>query len=259
MDAYDHMKTVRAIGDFISDDLSNWYIRRARRRFFAEGMSTDKKSAYATTYEILTGVARMMAPVAPFISDEIYTKLTGAATVHTAYYPEAKNELIDEKVEEQAAALDEKKEAFDAWADGVKEEAAEKKDEYAEQAESIREEVKEKALDDVEEIRGSIQKPDDELEQLPVTRREPSIPQYVPKTYTREIPSEPVSDDNSVYNVDDEVQPVGNGVKASVSDRSDKKSDNKVLWIILAVVAAIIVAGCCAFTLIFALMRAAIG
>ena len=101
MDQYDHMRTVRAIGDFISDDLSNWYIRRARRRFFAEGMEQDKQAAYATTFEILKGVAQMMAPVAPFISDEIYTKLTGETTVHTSYYPEADESLIDEKVEER--------------------------------------------------------------------------------------------------------------------------------------------------------------
>ena len=101
MDQYDHMKTVRAIGDFISDDLSNWYIRRARRRFFAEGMELDKQSAYATTYEVLVGLSKMMAPVAPFISDEIYTKLTGDITVHTTYYPEANDSLIDEKVEER--------------------------------------------------------------------------------------------------------------------------------------------------------------
>jgi isoleucyl-tRNA synthetase len=64
-------------------------------------MTLDKKSAYATTYEVLVGVARMMAPIAPFISDEIYTKLTGAETVHTAYYPEAREDLIDENVEER--------------------------------------------------------------------------------------------------------------------------------------------------------------
>ena len=101
MDNYDHMKTVRAIGEFIDGDLSNWYIRRARRRFFAEGMSTDKLAAYATTYEVLVGVAKMMAPVAPFISDEVYTKLTGEPTVHTAYYPEADESLIDAETEKR--------------------------------------------------------------------------------------------------------------------------------------------------------------
>ena len=101
MEQYDHMKTVRAIGDFIGEDLSNWYIRRARRRFFAEGMDVDKQSAYATTYEILVGLSKLMAPFAPFISDEIYTNLTGETTVHIAYLPEADENLIDEKVEER--------------------------------------------------------------------------------------------------------------------------------------------------------------
>ena len=54
------MKTVRAISDFVTEDLSNWYIRRARRRFYTSGMSEDKKSVYATTYEVLEGVARLM-------------------------------------------------------------------------------------------------------------------------------------------------------------------------------------------------------
>lgn len=105
MDEYDHMRTVRAIGEFIDEDLSNWYIRRARRRFFAEGagedMSLDKRAAYATTYEVLVGLSKMMAPVAPFISDEIYTKLTGEQTVHTAYYPEADETKIDAAAEER--------------------------------------------------------------------------------------------------------------------------------------------------------------
>ncbi|MCQ2547472.1 MAG: isoleucine--tRNA ligase [Clostridia bacterium] len=95
MDSYDHMKTVHAINDFVVEDLSNWYIRRARRRFYAPELDLDKRSVYATTYEILVGVARLIAPIAPFIADEIYTKLTGEKTVHTAYMPEAKEELID--------------------------------------------------------------------------------------------------------------------------------------------------------------------
>ena len=101
LDAYDHMRMVRAVNDFVVEDLSNWYIRRARRRFYAEGMDDDKKSVYATTYEILVGVAKLIAPIAPFISDEIYVKLTGETTVHTAYYPEANEDLIDEKAEER--------------------------------------------------------------------------------------------------------------------------------------------------------------
>lgn len=101
MDVYDHMKTVKAITEFITEDLSNWYIRRARRRFYAEGMDEDKKAVYATTYEVLLGLSLMMAPIAPFISDEIYVKLTGNKTVHAAFYPECNEGLIDKAVEER--------------------------------------------------------------------------------------------------------------------------------------------------------------
>ena len=101
LDEYDHMKMVRAMSDFVVEDLSNWYIRRARRRFYAEGMDTDKMSVYATTYEVLTGVVKLIAPIAPFISDEMYIKLTGETTVHTAFYPKADESLIDEAVEER--------------------------------------------------------------------------------------------------------------------------------------------------------------
>ena len=64
-------------------------------------MTDDKKSVYATTYEVLVGVAKLIAPFAPFLSDEIYTKLTGEETVHVAYFPEANLDLIDKKVEER--------------------------------------------------------------------------------------------------------------------------------------------------------------
>ena len=101
LDSYEHMRMVRTINDFVVEDLSNWYIRRARRRFYTEEMDEDKKSVFATTYEILVGVAKLIAPIAPFISDEMYIKLTGNETVHTAYYPEADENLIDEKVEER--------------------------------------------------------------------------------------------------------------------------------------------------------------
>lgn len=99
MNRYDHMKSVRKIQDFVSEDLSNWYIRRARRRFWGEALTDDKKSVYATTYEILVGVAQLAAPFAPFITDEIYTKLTGEESVHLSFYPVAKDECIDKTVE----------------------------------------------------------------------------------------------------------------------------------------------------------------
>ena len=101
MDQYDHMKTVRAINDFVNEDLSNWYIRRARRRFYAEELTEDKKSVYATTYEILVGTAKLIAPIAPFISDEMYVNLTGEDTVHTAYFPKADMSLVDKDTEKR--------------------------------------------------------------------------------------------------------------------------------------------------------------
>lgn len=101
MNQYDHMKTVRAITEFVAEDLSNWYVRRARRRFYAEEMTLDKQSVYATTYEVLVGVSQLIAPIAPFISDEIYTNLTGEETVHTANFPVADLSLVDESVEER--------------------------------------------------------------------------------------------------------------------------------------------------------------
>lgn len=101
MDNYDHMKSVRKIQDFVSEDLSNWYIRRARRRFWEDEMTEDKKSVYLTTYEILVGVSQLAAPFAPFLMDEIYTNLTGEESVHLSYYPEANEALIDPNTEER--------------------------------------------------------------------------------------------------------------------------------------------------------------
>ncbi len=99
MDDYDHNRSVKLIMDFVNEDLSNWYIRRARRRFYAEGMSEDKKAVYSTTYELLVGLSKLMAPFAPFITDELYCSLTGEETVHTAYFPKADEKLIDDALE----------------------------------------------------------------------------------------------------------------------------------------------------------------
>ena len=101
MERYDHMKTVRKIQDFVTEDLSNWYIRRARRRFWAEEMNEDKKSVYTTTYEVLVGISQLIAPFAPFIADEIYTKLTDNESVHISFFPKENNALIDKNVEKR--------------------------------------------------------------------------------------------------------------------------------------------------------------
>ena len=101
MDNYDHMKAVRKIQNFVVEDFSNWYIRRARRRFWATELTDDKKSVYSATYEILVGISKLMAPLAPFISEEIYQNLTGGESVHLDHYPESKEKYIDSELDEK--------------------------------------------------------------------------------------------------------------------------------------------------------------
>ena len=100
-DEYDLNKVVRALTDFVSDELSNWYIRRNRDRFWGSELNDSKKSVYITTYEVLVGLAGMMAPVVPFLSEEIYTNLTGEYSVHTSDFPKYDESLIDEALEEK--------------------------------------------------------------------------------------------------------------------------------------------------------------
>ena len=98
---YDLNKVVRSITDFVSEDLSNWYIRRNRRRFWAHDLDTSKKAVYKTTYDVLVGLTKLIAPVVPFISEEIYTVLTNKESVHLAKFPKCDDKLIDEKIEEK--------------------------------------------------------------------------------------------------------------------------------------------------------------
>ena len=98
---YDLNKVVRSITDFVSEDLSNWYIRRNRRRFWAHDLDTSKKAVYKTTYDVLVGLTKLIAPVVPFISEEIYTALTNKESVHLAKFPKCDDKLIDEKIEEK--------------------------------------------------------------------------------------------------------------------------------------------------------------
>jgi isoleucyl-tRNA synthetase len=99
MDQYDQTKAVRAIQEFVNEDLSNWYIRRSRRRFWATELTEDKKSVYNTTMEILIGVAQLVAPFSPYIAEEIYRNLTGELSVHLSDLPEVSKELVDENTE----------------------------------------------------------------------------------------------------------------------------------------------------------------
>ena len=98
MDEYDTTKTVRAIQEFVNEDLSNWYIRRNRRRFWESGLSDSKKAVFLTTYRVLEGICRLAAPFAPYITEEIYRDLTGGESVHLADYPAYDEALINEKL-----------------------------------------------------------------------------------------------------------------------------------------------------------------
>ena len=98
---YDLNKVVRFITSFVSDDLSNWYIRRCRKRFWGSEFSTSKKAVYKTTYEVLVSLTKLIAPVAPFISEEIYQKLTNEKSVHLSTYPKCDEKLINPVLEEK--------------------------------------------------------------------------------------------------------------------------------------------------------------
>ncbi len=99
LDEYDLNKVVKYITSFVSDDLSNWYIRRNRDRFWGSELDNSKKSVYLTTYEVLLGLSKLIAPITPYISEEIYQGLTGKESVHLEDYPTYDKKLIDEKIE----------------------------------------------------------------------------------------------------------------------------------------------------------------
>ena len=99
MDEYDLNKVTKYLVEFVSEDLSNWYIRRNRKRFWASELDNSKKAVYKTTYEVLIGVSKLLAPLCPFISDEIYTKLTEEESVHLADYPKYDESLINLNIE----------------------------------------------------------------------------------------------------------------------------------------------------------------
>ncbi len=99
---YDLTTAGRLIEAFVIDDLSNWYVRLNRKRFWRSGLDDDKLSAYRSLYTCLETVARLMAPLAPFYSDKLYRDLCGQEqSVHLQAYPEADESLIDEALEAQ--------------------------------------------------------------------------------------------------------------------------------------------------------------
>jgi len=98
---YDFTRTVRALQDFVIDELSNWYVRRSRRRFWSLELTADKIDAYLTLYQVLVEVTKLMAPFAPYLSDVIYQNLTGNESVHLSDYPVANEKYINPALEEE--------------------------------------------------------------------------------------------------------------------------------------------------------------
>ncbi len=110
LDDYEPTKAARAIETFVNDNLSNWYVRLNRKRFWAGEMDTDKLAAYQTLYTCLKTVALLMAPFAPFYADRLYSDLSGAhaeeesyASVHLADFPVSDSALIDPALERRMA------------------------------------------------------------------------------------------------------------------------------------------------------------
>lgn len=100
-ESYDLNKAVHFVQDFVCDDLSNWYIRRNRRRFWGSKLNKSKKAVYKTTYDILVGICKLISPIVPFVSDEIYTKLTNEESVHLSDYPKCNTRHINKELEEK--------------------------------------------------------------------------------------------------------------------------------------------------------------
>ena len=106
-ETYEPTRAGRAISEFVNDNLSNWYVRLNRRRFWGGGMTTDKLSAYQTLYTCLETVAKLMSPIAPFYGDQLFSDLiavTGRETVesvHLSDFPKYDEALIDKDLEER--------------------------------------------------------------------------------------------------------------------------------------------------------------
>jgi isoleucyl-tRNA synthetase len=106
-ETYEPTRAGRAISDFVSENLSNWYVRLSRKRFWGGEYDADKISAYQTLYTSLSAVAKLMAPIAPFYSDQLFRDLNKVArkeqdvSVHLTLFPQADSALVDKALEER--------------------------------------------------------------------------------------------------------------------------------------------------------------
>ena len=96
---YDLNKVVKYLITFLNDDLSNWYIRRNRRRFWTSELDDSKKAVYKTTYDLLIGFLKLVAPITPFITDDLYTRLTDEESIHLSDFPVYDESKVNERIE----------------------------------------------------------------------------------------------------------------------------------------------------------------
>lgn len=101
MEIFEYTKVARAISEFLIEDFSNWYIRRNRRRFWTTEINDDKKAVYNTTYEVLLGVTKLLSPMVPFLTEEIFNNLTREESVHLSFLPKLDESLISLELEEK--------------------------------------------------------------------------------------------------------------------------------------------------------------
>ncbi|MCK4385552.1 MAG: isoleucine--tRNA ligase, partial [candidate division Zixibacteria bacterium] len=111
LDNYDLTRSARQIQEFVIEDLSNWWVRRSRRRFWQSAQTQDKISAYLTLWESLVTVCKLIAPYTPFISEELYQKLSvkvdpnSPRSIHLVSFPKVDERYIDKKLEKKMEVL----------------------------------------------------------------------------------------------------------------------------------------------------------
>ncbi|UOQ44490.1 isoleucine--tRNA ligase [Halobacillus salinarum] len=103
LDQYDFTKAAKALEKYL-DEVSNWYIRRSRDRFWEEGMTESKKAAYHTLHQVLTQLSQLLAPFIPFAAEDIYHNLTGES-VHLSFFPQVDNKVVNTKLEQEMDAV----------------------------------------------------------------------------------------------------------------------------------------------------------
>ncbi|GGA27443.1 isoleucine--tRNA ligase [Psychrobacillus lasiicapitis] len=103
LDDYQFTSAAREIANLL-EQVSNWYVRRSRERFWSSGMNPEKAAAYKTLNEVLTKTSQLLAPLTPFVAEDVYRNLTGES-VHLSNFPKADGQLINEKLEKEMAAV----------------------------------------------------------------------------------------------------------------------------------------------------------